>query len=103
MKPVLQSIKNIIASALPDARVLLFGSRANGSFNSNSDYDIFIVTQTHYSPKENLVIRSKIHKQIADTLMVSVDLLMSSESDFAMQQQLPGHIVRYVSKESIEI
>ncbi len=88
---------------MPDARVLLFGSRATGNANAQSDYDIYIVTSEEYAPNENLKLRSKIHKQLADSLMVSVDLLMSSERDFSLNQQLPGHIVRYVSKESIEI
>ena len=39
---VLTAVSNIIARFLPDARILLFGSRARGDAEQTSDFDIAI-------------------------------------------------------------
>jgi len=41
--PALNKIKNIITAIDPDAKVVLYGSRARGDFNSSSDWDLLVL------------------------------------------------------------
>lgn len=44
-KKVLLEVKSYIRSVMPDARLFLFGSRMNGNWDEESDYDLVILTQ----------------------------------------------------------
>ena len=46
---ILLEIKQAIHLLVPDAKISLFGSRANGNYTEESDWDILILTQTKYS------------------------------------------------------
>ena len=48
---ILKEIKTAIQHEIPDAKIYLFGSRANGDVHEESDWDILILTQKKY-PKE---------------------------------------------------
>lgn len=39
----LRKIKNIVSAIEPDARVVLYGSRARGDFDSSSDWDLLVL------------------------------------------------------------
>lgn len=39
----LKQIKDIVSSVEPDAKVILYGSRARGDFNSSSDWDLLVL------------------------------------------------------------
>jgi len=45
------TIKSMVNSFLPDAQVLLFGSRARGDSAIDSDYDLLIITQETFTPR----------------------------------------------------
>ena len=51
-KIILKTIKTTVKSFLPDAKVLLFGSRARGDFNTDSDFDVLVITSTTFPTKE---------------------------------------------------
>jgi len=40
---ILNKVKGILRSNVPDARVLLYGSRARGDENPDSDWDILVI------------------------------------------------------------
>lgn len=40
---LLQSIKEVLHSVVPDGKVILFGSRARGDERANSDWDLLIL------------------------------------------------------------
>ena len=42
---ILNEIKNRIHSVRPDAKIILFGSRARGDTNSNSDWDVLVLVK----------------------------------------------------------
>ena len=45
------TIKSMVNSFLPNAQVLLFGSRARGDSAIDSDYDLLIITQETFTPR----------------------------------------------------
>jgi predicted nucleotidyltransferase len=46
----LAALKTIITTEIPDAEVMLFGNRAKGAYNAQSDWDMLVLT-THDHPK----------------------------------------------------
>jgi predicted nucleotidyltransferase len=97
---ILEVIKNTAHEYLPDAEVLLFGSHVRNEALSESDYDILLITKTNLSPKEKLLLRTKIRKSL---LLIGIrsDILIQSKSEVEKKKKLPGHIVRKILREAI--
>src|SRR5947209_5267085 len=57
---IFELIKSDVHNVLPDSKVLLFGSRANGYANEESDWDILILT----SNKPDYKIKKLVHNKL---------------------------------------
>jgi predicted nucleotidyltransferase len=57
---VLQLVKNAVHEVDDQAEIILFGSRARGDFNKESDWDFLILTEK----TENHQIRSEIWEKL---------------------------------------
>jgi len=97
---IVDIIKITVHNFLPDAEILLFGSRARNEASSESDYDILLITSLELSPKEKLPIRTHIRKALLK-LGIRSDILIQSQLEVARKKNLPGHIVRKILRESI--
>ena len=97
---IIEVIKKTAHEYLPDAEVLLFGSRARNEASEESDYDILLITNTELSPKEKLPIKTKIRKSLLSTGIFS-DILIQSKLEINIKKNLPGHIVRNILREAI--
>jgi uncharacterized protein len=96
-------IKSIVQSILPEAKVILFGSRARGDNNKDSDYDFLLITKKQFSLREKLVFRAEINRLLVYALHSPVDILLNSEQEINEKKNLPGHIVRWAIKEGVEL
>jgi predicted nucleotidyltransferase len=99
-KKIVDAIKITAHNFLPDAEVLLFGSRARNESYSESDYDILLITGKELSPKEKLPLRTHIRKALLK-LGIRSDILIQSKLEVERKKNLPGHIVRKILRESI--
>ena len=97
---VVITIKSTAQEYLPDARVLLFGSRARKDEQPESDYDILLITNLYLAPKEKLSIRTKIRKALLIDGIRS-DILIQSKTEVEMKKNLPGHIISRILREAI--
>jgi predicted nucleotidyltransferase len=97
---IIDIIKFIAHQYLPDAQVLLFGSRARNQYKNDSDYDILLVVNENLSPKEKIPIITKIRKSLLQTEIRS-DILIQSKNEIEKNKNLPGHIIRSILKEAI--
>ena len=97
---VLNTIKSTVHSFLPDARVLLFGSRARGKYNKNSDFDVLVITKSTFPAKEKRNWRTKINDAIVTAIHAPVDVLFNSEDEVNIKKELPGHVVRWALKDA---
>lgn len=97
------SIKKIILSLLPDARILLFGSRARGTEDKHSDYDLLVITPQMFSRDENLSWSTKLHWALVRAIHAPFDLILCSEEEVQTTKELPGHIVRTALREGISL
>ena len=100
---IYKTIKGTVLSYLPDARVLLFGSRARGMEDSQSDYDLLVITPQVFTKKEKISWSGKMHQSIVKAIHAPVDLLLYSEEEIHQKQELPGHIVRSAIREGIAL
>jgi predicted nucleotidyltransferase len=97
---IVDTIKLTAHEYLPDAEVLLFGSRARQIETPDSDYDILLITGNNLTPKEKMPLRTKIRKALLSAGIRS-DILIQSKSEIDQKKNLPGHIVRRILREAI--
>ena len=99
----LNSIKSTVNSFLPDSKVLLFGSRARGEADSQSDYDLLVVTPDTLAPRVKMNWENKIRRALVYSLNVPFDVILQSQNEIDEKRNLVGHIVHYAMKEAVEI
>ena len=97
------TIKSMVNSFLPNAQVLLFGSRARGDSAIDSDYDLLVITQDTFTPRVKMNWESKIRKALVNELNMPFDVIIQSEKEVSEKKNLSGHIVYYAIKEAVEI
>jgi len=97
---ILQLIKSSITEVIPDAKVILFGSRARGDSHKESDWDFLILTNYRIS-KETKKIHDKIFS-ISVMIASFINYLLVYEQDW---EQSPSYYSLYqsVSKEGISL
>ena len=100
---VYDTIQKTVRAYLPDCRVLLFGSRARGTDDKHSDYDLMIITPNALTQKESIAWSTKLNHAIVYAIHAPVDILVFSEEDVVRKQLLPGHIVRTAIREGIAL
>ncbi len=59
---ILQEIKRRVLALEPEAEVWLYGSRARGDYNDNSDWDLIVIVPRELNYKQ----KQKIHYTIYD-------------------------------------
>ncbi len=100
---ILHTIKSMVNSFLPNAQVLLFGSRARGESTVDSDYDLLVITQETLAPRVKMNWESKIRKALVNELNLPFDVIIQSKKEVSEKKNLSGHIVYYAMKEAVEI
>ena len=95
-------IKTTANEYLPDADVMLFGSRARAESNEESDFDILLITNHEISAKNKIPLRTKIRKDLLNKGIRS-DILIQSKKEIDKKRQLPGHIIKNILDEAVPI
>lgn len=100
--PVIEMIKQKIANIDPQADVFLYGSRARGDFNEESDWDILILTQREVKKlKEQAVYRAAL-LEVMDTTQQVISCVIRNKDDWhAHHVQTPFY--KALEKESVPI
>jgi predicted nucleotidyltransferase len=97
---ILELIKVTAQEILPDAEVMIFGSRARSTSHESSDFDILIVTRQKLTPKEKLPVRTQIRKALLRKGILS-DILIQNSQEIEKNKNLPGHIIRRILKDAV--
>lgn len=99
---VLTEIKSTVCRFLPEAEVILFGSRARGDNQYNSDYDILVVVQTSIDSHQRLQFQALIRKDLANQNILA-DIFVRSLIDIERKKNLPGHFLRSAMQEGVRV
>jgi len=99
---ILKRIRNGIAEYDPKAEIYLYGSRARGDNQKDSDWDILVI-----SPKEKITFdyESELRDPILDIELDTgavISLLVYSKNDW-IRKKLVSPLFSNVSKEGIRI
>ncbi len=97
------TIKSIVNFFLPGSQVLLFGSRATGQADAQSDFDLLIVTHDTFGPREKMSFENKIRKALVYALDAPFDVILQSKNEVDEKRNLTGHIVHYAMKQAMEL
>jgi len=97
------TIRDTVKYYLPDARILLFGSRARGNQDLRSDYDLLIITSKTLSSSEKVSWSTRLNKALVKAVNAPFDLLINSEEEVNQKRHLPGHIIRSIVREGISL
>lgn len=82
--------------------LLLFGSRARGDFDINSDWDFFIIVEDEIGRKEKWDIILSIKRRLAK-LRIPNDIIIASVNEIEHRSKDVGDIIYYALKEGINI
>ena len=99
-REILELIKATACKYLPDAEVMLFGSRARREAASDSDFDVLVVTSVDLSPKQKLPLKTNIRKDLLKKGIRS-DILIQSKKEVKKNKKLPGHIIKNILNDAI--
>ena len=86
-----QIVKTIVRKASPE-KIYLFGSRANGKANKDSDYDLLVIKKTNESKYERTV---RIYK-LFGLLDISVDILVYTPKEVEMWKDASASFIYHI-------
>ena len=99
---ILAEIKATVCHFLPEAEVVLFGSRARGDNQFNSDYDLLVIVKKSFDNQQRLHFQAVVRKALADQNILA-DIILHSANEIEKKMQLPGHIVRTAMREGVTV
>jgi predicted nucleotidyltransferase len=99
---VLQQCKKAIGSVLPDAELILYGSRARGDAKEHSDYDLLILTGQTPSLKLDKAVLDEIYPVELETgAMISFVIQNIADWNKPLYKAMPFH--KNIDREGVRI
>jgi predicted nucleotidyltransferase len=97
---ILKLIKRAVLEIIPDASIILFGSRARKDFDKYSDWDILVLTNEKTGFGLNRKLRSKLF-QLEFEKNISIGSLIQNRNEWEKKKAYPIHME--VDKDGIEV
>ena len=72
-------------------KIIIFGSRARGDFNKDSDWDFLVIADKEIAIKEKHRLIIQIKRKLAK-LGIPNDIIIKSMGKFERMKRLPGNI-----------
>jgi uncharacterized protein len=95
---VQELVRRIVKTASP-SRVILFGSRARGTFRPDSDYDFLVITSVQGSRRQ---LRRAIYHSLYG-LGVGKDIIVATPEDVEAFGHLIGSVLKPALEEGITV
>lgn len=93
-------VKSLDKMGISYESIILFGSRARGDYNDDSDYDILIVTKETFPFKEKIRISEAVRDQIVK-LHIPSDIIIRSHNEIEYFRNKIGSVVGEAMQEGI--
>ena len=94
---LVNKIVRSIAQAIKPEKIILFGSRADGTFDPESDIDLVIV---YSGPKSKRQLKIDIHKLFSHP-QFSMDLFVLTPEELESQKRIANTLAREVSERGV--
>ncbi len=95
-----QIIKSLDEMGISYESIILFGSRARGDYNEDSDYDILIVTKETFPFKEKIRISEAVRDYVVK-LHIPSDVMIRSHNEIEYFRNKIGSVVGEAMQEGI--
>ena len=92
----------MLQAKVPEAELILFGSRAGETARPDSDYDYVIIVPDSSGTMERKMLASSIRKKLAEH-DVDADVIVQTRSKFEDLRQFPGNVFRWADKEGVAV
>ena len=94
--------EEIQKSGLKVEKIYLFGSRARGDFNKDSDWDFFVVVDKDIDFTQKRKIILNIRRRLSEKKIPS-DIIIQSQQIIKQRKDNTGYLTYYVLREGIKI
>ncbi len=87
-------IKQLIQEVIPHkTEIIFFGSRANGDYNQDSDYDLLVIVHHKDADRKELVgFQAKI-KRLCAKSGLDADVIVRDNAHVEQMKHFPGNII----------
>jgi len=92
---VLDEMVAAIVQASDPERIVLFGSRADGAQDIDSDIDLLIVEREPFGPERSRRRESLKIRRALSGFRIAKDILVYSQDDVAEWRDSPNHVLTY--------
>ncbi len=83
-------------------KIIIFGSRARGDFNNDSDWDFLVIADKEIEIKEKHRLIIQIKRNLAK-LGIPNDIIIQSMSKFDSMKSFPGNISYAANSEGVTV
>jgi predicted nucleotidyltransferase len=83
-------------------KIIIFGSRARGDFNKDSDWDFLVIADKEIAIKEKHRLITQIKRKLAK-LGIPNDIIIQSMSKFESMKNFPGNISYVANFEGVTV
>jgi len=101
----MERIKEIIYACTSEftvQNIILFGSRAKGDFNEDSDYDILVVLKEDTENSIKIRLSCMITKELAND-WINADVIVKSNNELDKYKNCIGSVIRVALKEGLVV
>ncbi len=107
MSNIAKTISDAIKATLQEhgletKRIILFGSRARGTEEKDSDWDLMVLVDRELSFEEKRLLTTRIKRKLA-RMRIPNDIIIKSVHGYEKAKKLPGHLAYYVEREGITL
>ena len=95
-EPLLDEVMGRLVDALEPERIYLFGSRARGDSQDDSDYDVMVVVPGSDLPPHR---RAQLAHRALGGIRVAADILVWTRQEFEHFRPVPGSLAATVLRE----
>ena len=96
-----KDIKNSIGK-IAYKKIILFGSRARGDYNKQSDLDLLIILSKIKPTHEKIHLSTVLRKRFASK-MIDADIVVKDTKDIEYLKDKPGSVVRNALEEGVSL